>query len=94
MSTTIKKFGKLRYDPNNILGRGHFSTVFSGFHVDSDGSIFFPAETSTPVAVKRVEITGLVNESAVRLEEELMKKAGDHPNILKLIHIEMNFRFM
>lgn len=91
MSTTTT-VGKLRYFPTKILGRGSFGTVFSGFYVYSDGSIFRPAK-STLVAVKRVE-RGLIDESVIRREEELMKKATDHPNILKLVHTEMNAEFL
>jgi len=80
------KVGKLSYDPAKILGRGRCGTVFSGFHHVSD-------QKSTPVAVKRVE-KSLVNESAIRKEEDLLKRASNHPNILKYIHTEMNAEFL
>jgi len=92
MATTIR-VGNLRYDPNKGLGRGSFGTVFSGFHVHLLGASQFHTEHSTPVAVKRIE-KSLVNESIFRKEEELMKKASNHPNILKLIHTEMNAEFL
>lgn len=88
MWTTIT-VGKLNYDPIKILGRGSFGTVFSGFYVDS---LFRPAKF-TPVAVKRVE-KSLINESIVRWEEELLKKASNHPNILNYIHTEINAEFL
>ena len=84
--------GKLSYDPNKVLGRGSFGTVFSGFHVYLDKSLFRPAK-STQVAVKRVE-KSIVNEPLFRKEEELMKKANNHPNILKYIHTEINAEFL
>ncbi len=86
---TTVTVGKLSYDPKNILGRGNFGTVFSGFYmISSRGS-----EWSTPVAVKRVD-RDQVDESVFQQEENLMKKAASHPNILSYIHSEMNTEFL
>ena len=84
--------GKLKYDPNNTLGRGSFGTVFRGVYVYLEGS-FFRSAKSTPVAVKRVE-KDIVNESIFRREEQIMEKVSNHPNILNYIHTEMNAEFM
>ena len=92
MSARIKTVGKLRYDPTKILGKGSFGTVFRGSHVYLDGSIFRTAK-STPVAVKRVEKCR-VDESIVRWEEEILKLANNHPNILSYIHTEIDAEFL
>lgn len=93
MSTSSKtsnktEVGKLSYDPkSSMLGKGSFGTVFSGFYQVSN-------KKSTPVAIKRLE-RGSLSESAIRKEEELLKRASsNHPNILRYIHTEMNAEFL
>lgn len=80
--------GNLSYDPKHILGRGNFGTVFGGFLVHVDGT-----NKSIPVAVKRIE-RGRADESIIQREMEILKKASNHPNILKYIHTEMNAEFL
>lgn len=73
--------GELSFDTNDIIERGGFSTVFSGFH------------SSRPVAIKRMQMTDL-NESVIQREVELMQKASYHPNILEFIHEERTEDFL
>ena len=76
----MAEFGKLRYDPYYVIGRGRYGpTVFSGILEDR------------PVAVKRVPI----NDVTLR-QLEITKEAAkdDHPNILRLICTEINADFL
>lgn len=90
MTTIVKK---LSYDPDNILGRGNIGTVFSGFHRVKNKESFFRGAKYIPVAVKRIE-KGRVDEFLIHLEVELMKTAGNHPNILRVIRMEMDDYFL
>ena len=75
--------GELSYNRIDIIGEGSYSTVFSGFY------------SSKPVAIKRMLRKYDKDDFAVQLREvELMKKAGDHPNILCVIRTEMNDDFL
>lgn len=75
--------GKLNYDPKNVIGRGGFSTVFSGFH------------SSRPVAIKRLlRYHDKEKSDDQEREVEVMKKASGHQNILCFIHIEKNVDFL
>jgi len=75
------RVGHLSYDPKSIIGRGSYgTTVFKGIHLG-------------PVAVKRI-LRNEVNDSAIQIEVELMKKAIDHPNILRYYCTEMNDDFL
>ena len=70
--------GELNYNVNEMLGKGSCGTVvFRG--------TFGPDRM--PVAVKRIQLAQLKNDS-VQKEVELMKKAMHHPNILHFIHTE------
>ena len=77
------KIGKLKYDPNSIIGHGNGTTVFSGFFKRN------LLGSNTPVAIKRVQ------KSDVSLREvEIMKKTNDNPYILRYIHIEITNDFL
>lgn len=81
----------MRYDPKNILGKGGFSTVFSGFYFMSESS-----EPEVAVAVKRIERVHF-DESAkdvVLKEADIMKKLGGHPNVLSFICTETSEDFL
>jgi len=69
---------ELSYDNTKQLGRGNFGTVYSGLLKESSNS--------TPVAIKQVQ-RGRIDECIFR-EVEIMKKAGDHPNILRIFRTE------
>lgn len=72
----------LRYDPNDVIGKGGFGIVFRGFYFHS-----------TPVAAKRIQKATL-NYVKVREEVELMKKAKGHRNVLHYINIEIDNEFL
>lgn len=75
--------GELSYNRKDTIGEGRFGTVFRGLY------------SSRPVAIKRMVRKYLEDESAAQLREvELMKKANNHPNILCVIHTEMNDDFL
>lgn len=80
--------GKLSFDQGKVLGQGSFGTlVFNGFLSESSNSM--------PVAVKRVvKRRDDVNIDGMQSEVKLMEKAGDHPNILRYIHTEMNSDYL
>ena len=69
--------GELDYNDSEMLGHGSHGIVFRG--------TFGPDRM--PVAVKRIQLAQLKNDS-VQKEVELMKKAMHHPNILHFIHTE------
>ena len=81
-----RRVGKLEFNQEDILGTGSFSTlVFSGFLWVSKCSESKP----TLVAIKRI-VKNLLDQQEV----ELMKTAGNHSNILQIIHTEMNDDFL
>ncbi|KAI9561068.1 hypothetical protein GHT06_012024 [Daphnia sinensis] len=67
----------MKYDKENVLGRGFSAQVFSGTF------------NGKQVAVKRIEKSMGMNldEAAQKLEEDTMKNL-DHPNVLKLLHVQ------
>ena len=80
---------KLSYDPKNIIGGGSFGTEFIGFYFLSESS------KPMPVTVKRVLRSQLIgDESVIQKEVELITKASNHPNFLRVIHTEMNEDFL
>ena len=86
MTTSVGKLNFVQSE-KTTLGKGSYgTTVFSGFHTTSDSE-------SVPVAIKRIIKTHTEVESVVR-EVKLMQKAGDHPNILRVIDIGMNDDFL
>lgn len=87
------KIGRLKYDPNNIVGKGSYGTiVFSGFLRESREGFFervLQPKIYEPVAIKRVA------KSEVSLGEVgIMKNTFDSPYILRLIHTEDNNDFL
>lgn len=69
---------KVECDSRQILGRGLYGTVFRGIYEDR------------PVAVKRIQIIDL--EDANLREEEVLKKIR-HPNVIRLLHVEIDHVF-
>jgi serine/threonine protein kinase len=57
---------------NEILGKGGFGTVFEGVWCGK------------PVAIKRIPLSDLASNER---EEETLKKL-EHPNVIKLLHVE------
>jgi len=82
----VTRVGKLNYIQTKIIGRGSYGTVvFQGY--------LGLYENYRPVAVKRLQRSH-VNPSLIQREVELMKRASDHPNILRYIHTEIDPNFM
>jgi serine/threonine protein kinase len=67
---------------NEILGKGGYGTVFEGVWCDK------------PAAIKRIELINISGkeERKNRREEEAMLKL-DHPNVIKLLHVESDSTF-
>ena len=65
-------------NPNNPLGSGGYSYVFTGTYKDQK------------VAVKRILLLDAANDNEVKVMQQIL----DHPNIVKLLHVEddENFR--
>ena len=57
---------------NKILGEGRYGIVFEGVWCDK------------PVAIKRIQ---LLHISSNQREEEALQRL-DHPNVIKLLHVE------
>ena len=57
---------------NKILGKGAFGTVYEGVWSEE------------LVAIKRIQLSDITSNER---EEEALKKL-DHPNVIKLLHIE------
>jgi len=73
------KVGELSYNPEDVIGRGGSANVYSGRY------------SLRPVAIKRLERLYDKDKFAIQQREiELMKTVGDHPNVLRCIHTEMN----
>lgn len=86
------RVGKLSFNSEgeDILGYGSSgTTVYSGFYLRSESSSF-----TKPVAIKRILKTTLQDQSVVKKEAKLMKKASNHPNILRIVRVEMNSDFL
>ena len=81
------RVGKLKYNKGKVVGRGSSGTyVFRGF--------LGPHENGIPVAVKRMQRSPNLDESLIQREVELLKKANDHPNIIRYIHQESDSNFL
>lgn len=77
------------YGRDDILGQGGFGTVFKGtlrISVDTDDGV------ETSVAIKRLEKARL-NET-ITVDRELVQKKLNHPNVVKLYHVEENENFL
>ena len=64
-------------DKNKILGQGGFGKVFEG---EWGGK---------PVAIKRIQLSDI---SSNQREEEALQKL-EHPNVIKLLHVESDSTF-
>ena len=64
-------------DQNAILGKGKYGTVFEGVWREK------------PVAIKRILLSDITSSER---EEEALKKL-DHPNVIKLLHVESDSKF-
>lgn len=72
------RVGKVNYNQTKVVGRGSYGTyVFRGF--------LGLHEYDRPVAVKRMQRGPNLDESLIQREVELMKRASEHPNILRYI---------
>lgn len=81
------RVGKLNYNQGKVVGRGSSGIyVFRGF--------LGLHENDRPVAVKRTQRGPNLDESLIQPEVELMKKANDHPNILRYIRQESDSNFL
>lgn len=81
----MKTIVNLSYDDNQKLGKGSFGTVFAG-------SLTLLSSKSTPVAIKQIQ-RGRIERNFQR-EVEIMKKAGDDPYILRILHTETTDDFL
>ena len=76
---------RLSYNEGGILGKGASGFVFSG---TLDGQM--------PVAVKRVQLdSGLMPQrkaEAQKKEEEAVRQL-DHPNVVKILHLDQDLSF-
>ncbi len=64
-------------DKNKILGQGGYGTVYEGVW------------RGKPVAIKRIQLSDIASSER---EEEALKKL-DHPNVIKLLHVESDSKF-
>jgi serine/threonine protein kinase len=62
---------------NKILGKGGFGTVFEGVWCEN------------LVAIKRIQLSDLASNER---EQEALHKL-DHPNVIKLLHVESDSAF-
>jgi serine/threonine protein kinase len=62
---------------NKLIGKGGFGTVFEGVWCGK------------PVAIKRIPLSDITSNER---EEKALKKL-DHPNVIKLLHIESDPMF-
>ena len=74
---------RLNYDRNDVLAKGVAGFVFRG-SFDED---------KTPVAVKRVLLANMHKKPAVQKKNEEALSVLDHPNVIKLLHIEQDQSF-
>ncbi len=73
----------LSYDDNEILGKGTAGFVFRGSF----------GQDKNPVAVKRVQLASLRKDEEFQKREEDALASLDHPNVVKLFHVEDDFTF-
>jgi serine/threonine protein kinase len=77
--TTAPSIKEIQLDNKKILGRGGYSQVFEGTWKNNQ------------VAVKRINLSKVVGHK--QEEEELALQKLDHPNIIKLLHVESDNTF-
>jgi len=74
---------RLSYDGNDVLAKGLSGFVFRGSF----------DESKTPVAIKRVLLENMHKKVAVQKRNEDALCVLDHPNVVKLLHIEQDQSF-
>ena len=72
---------KLHYDRRDILGDGGFGVVFKG---NFDG---------VDVAIKRIELARLRSTTFTDREIKYQREMN-HPNVVKLLHVEEDENFL
>uniref|UniRef100_H2YEW1 Protein kinase domain-containing protein n=1 Tax=Ciona savignyi TaxID=51511 RepID=H2YEW1_CIOSA len=90
MSTVLISRSKLVVDRDNIIGKGHFGTVYHGEYITTQISKLNGNPINRKVAIKtlsRIEDTKAVEKF---LQEGLMMSDFDHENVLTLIGISMD----
>ena len=65
------------FGQNKILGEGRYGIVFEGMWCDK------------PVAIKRIQLLHILSNQR---EEEALQRL-DHPNVIKLLHVESDPMF-
>jgi len=80
-----RKCGQLVYDPNCVIGRGSSGV---SVHKGRYGA------SRIKVAAKRFNKTFITDVSVILREVEVMKRANDHPNILRFFGSEMDENFL
>lgn len=75
--------GKLKYNEDELIGRG------------SNGVVVYKGKfQGNPVAVKRFQKSSIISESDVKTEGDLLKRACDHPNIIRFLDYGADDKFM
>ncbi len=74
---SLKKIKKIKVYVNEVLGYGGYGTVFKG------------ELKRIPVAVKRIDLF----KTASNDQEEAALKTFEHPNVIKLLHVESDDLF-
>ena len=80
--------GFLGFNPEHIIGKGLYGTVYEGTYYVKDMNVHTNSEKDMKVAIKRILKSHSLDESAVLNEIESMKTVGYHPNILRVIVTE------
>jgi serine/threonine-protein kinase/endoribonuclease IRE1 len=73
----------LSYDENEILGKGNAGFVFRGSF----------GQDQNPVAVKRVQLASMRKDEEFQKREEATLASLNHPNVIKLLHVEEDSTF-
>lgn len=88
---TSPVMGKLIFSLENVIGRGSFGTVHSGFIT----TIYDGNKKKLAVAIKKVlRMNYDDNDSSIQQEVMLLQAAKDHPNILRYILTESDEAFV
>ena len=74
---------RLSYNENGVLAKGVAGFVFRGSFDDA----------KIPVAVKRVQLANMHKKAAIQKRNEDLLSVLDHPNVIKLLHIEQDQSF-
>lgn len=81
-STPRKKIEQYSYSLNDIIGKGYSSVVYLG---RNDDTCTFANVAAEPVAMKVIDLKGLVDQFAREMLQSEIKaiKTLNHPNILR-----------